>query len=393
MRSWRCDQGRLAYFQLAEVPNLAQALSAFDGQTLTQGDDPDSLRTLLEEYSERPFLPSHYKVWRNYSRVFGFLMLATKVGEILVCTDLCKKVASGALSGDDYLLHIAKNFSYPSPVFEDYEVSGEQVWPFCAVIKLLISNFIFKDKPIISIDQIIDELQGNSINGTETLGVYKEISSSGYKIQPDDDAYRQIRELIRFISQFSFLKWDNPHLILDVASKDEALKIATAFEPVRLARMHDRSTELLQRGSVSGELFSIIQPIESTLNFFDIDFTEGSRAKALHLRIERSSKLREMYFARAMNPSVCNMCTRDTLDHYPWTDRIIEVHHLLPLSSPVKVEKQSTSLKDVVGLCPTCHRATHKFYSNWLKDKCLADFKTHTEAKETYNLAKSYFVS
>lgn len=157
--------------------------------------------------------------------------------------------------------------------------------------------------------------------------------------------------------------------------------------------MHDRSTELLQRGSVSGELFSIIQPIESTLNFFDIDFTEGSRAKALHLRIERSSKLREMYFARAMNPSVCNMCTRDTLDHYPWTDRIIEVHHLLPLSSPVKVEKQSTSLKDVVGLCPTCHRATHKFYSNWLKDKCLADFKTHTEAKETYNLAKSYFVS
>jgi hypothetical protein len=29
MRSWRCDQGRLAYFQLAKVSNLAQALNAF----------------------------------------------------------------------------------------------------------------------------------------------------------------------------------------------------------------------------------------------------------------------------------------------------------------------------------------------------------------------------
>lgn len=393
MLNWRCDQGRLAYFQLAEVPNIAQALCAFDGQPLPQGEEPDSLRKLLEEYSERPFLPSHYKVWRNYSRVFGFLMLATKVGDLVVCTDLCKKVASGELNGDDYLLHIAKNFSYPSPVFEDYQISGEQVWPFCATIKLLTSNYIFKDKPLISIDEIIDKLLGNSIAGTESLSTYKDISSTGYSIQPEDDAYRQIRELILFISQFSFLKWDNPYLILDVASKDEALKIGEAFNAAQIARLHDRSAELLQRGSIIGELFTQIRPIEATLNPFDIDFTEGSKVKALHLRIERSSKLKEMYFARAMNPSVCNMCTRDTLDHYPWADRIIEVHHLLPLSSPIKVEKQSTSLKDVVGLCPTCHRATHKFYSNWLKTQNLSDFKTHTDAIATYNLAKSYFVS
>lgn len=393
MRSWRCDQGRLAYFQLAEVSNLAQALNAFDGQTLPQGSDPDTLRKLLESYSDRPFLPAHYKVWRNYGRVFGFLMLATKVGDIVACTDLCKKVASGELSGDDYLLHISQNFSYPSPVFEDYEVSGDQVWPFCAVIKLLISKFVNKANPLISIEEIIEYLRGNSIDGSEPLEYYKTISKTGYRIESGDDAYRQIRELILFISQFSFLKWDNPYLILDVSTVDEALKIGSAFNPNKMQRLVDRSAELIQRGSLASASFSKIHPIESTLNTFDIDFTEGARAKSLHLRIERSAKLKEMYFARATNPSVCNMCSRDTLDHYPWTDRLIEVHHLLPLSSPIKVENQSTSLKDVVGLCPTCHRAAHKFYSSWLKEHNLADFKTPADAKATYELAKNFFIS
>lgn len=392
MRSWRCDQGRLAYFQLAELPHLAKGLSSFDGQTLPQGDDPDKLREILQEYSVRPFLPAHYKVWRNYGRVFGFLLLATKVGEIVVCTDLCKKVASGALSGDDYLLHIARNFSYPSPVFEDYEISGEQVWPFCAVIKLLIAKFINKAEPMISLDEIIEKIQGNSVTGSESLDTYANLSSSGFKIDPDEDAYRQIRELILFISQFSFLKWDNPYLILDVSSVEEAIKISSAFNPSAQVRLSERSAELLQRGQIVGSTAAEIQPIESTLNAFDIDFTEGSRAKALHLRIERSAKLREMYFARASNPSVCNMCSRDTLDHYPWADRLIEVHHLLPLSSPLKVEKQSTSLQDVVGLCPTCHRATHKFYSRWLKDHNISDFQTHIDARKTYDLAKNFFI-
>ena len=392
MRSWRCDQGRLAYFQLAEVPHIAQALYAFNGQALPQGDDPDTLRGILGEYSERPFLPTHYKVWRNYGRVFGFLLLASKVADQVVCTDLCKKVASGELSGDGYLLHVARNFSYPSPVFEDYEVGGEQIWPFCAVIKLLVSNFVSQAKPVVSIDEIVDKIQGNSIDGSEPIAAYKNLPSSGYRIKPDDDAYRQIRELVLFISQFSFLKWDNPYLILDVSSVEEAIKISAAFNPNKLQRLYERSAELMQRGSGEGISFSEIQPIESTLNAFDIDFTEGSRSKALHLRIERSAKLKEMYFARASNPSVCNMCNRDTLDHYPWADRLIEVHHLLPLSSPIKVERQSTSLLDVVGLCPTCHRGTHKFYSGWLKKENLTDFKTNGDAKKTYELAKSFFV-
>jgi hypothetical protein len=389
--NWRWDQGRLDYFQLEEIQRIAQGLSHYDGKVLPKGSDPDSLRAALSAYSERPFLPEHYKVWRNYKRVFGCLMLATEVGGILTCTELGKKVASGSINGDDYLLHISRYFYYPSPVFEDYDPSAPQVWPICAIVKYLVASFVYAGNPTAALDDIIDRVQGNGCDGTEPLEAYAHLATTGHSIPSSDDGYRQVRELLRFISQFSFLKWDNPYLLLDVASVSEAMAIAKLFEPHRLARLYDASSELLQLGQAGVEAFPEVQPLESVLNVFDAEFAEGSRARALHLKIERSSKLRELYFARTSNPSVCDMCSMDTLDHYPWSNRLIEVHHLLPLSSPLKVERQSTSLKDVVGLCPTCHRATHKFYSEWLNDRSLTDFRDQNEAKAAYELAKRQY--
>jgi hypothetical protein len=389
--NWRWDQGRLDYFQLKEIENIAIALSAFDGQSLPRGNEPDGLRTLLANFSERPFLPNHYMVWRNYKRVFGCQMLATEVGGILVCTQLCKTIASGSLNGDDYLLHISRHFSYPSPIFDDYDISGSQVWPFCAIIKLLISAFINRSTPKITIDEVIDLIIGNNCDGTESVNFYASLRNTGNTIT-DENSYRQIRELIRFISQFTFLKWENPYLILDVASQTEAAKIASMMEPKRYERIGNAANELLKIGQGNIEIFPEVQPLESSLNIYDIEFTEGYRSRSLHFKIERSSKLRELYFSRAANPSVCNMCKRDTLDHYPWAFRLIEVHHLLPLSSPLKVEKQSTSLKDVVGLCPTCHRATHRYYSEWLNEHKVVDFKNFDEAMAAYEYTKNNYI-
>lgn len=391
--SWRWDQGRLDYFQLDEIRRLAKALCTFNGQRLPRGDEPDVLRDVLASYSERPFLPSHYKLWRNYKRVVGCQMLATDVGGFLACTDLCRKVASGSISGDDYLLHIARHFSYPSPVFDDYHASAPQYFPICAIVKFLVSEFVTKAKPTISIDEILDRVRGNGCNGTELLATYANLPPTGLRVPASSDSYRQLRELLRFISQFSFLKWDNPNLILDVASPSEALAIVAQFEPQPSPRLYDAAAELLRIGGAGIESFPDVTPVESTLNAFDVEFTEGSRARGLHLRIERSRKLRELYFARAASPSVCDMCSRDTLDHYPWATRLIEIHHLLPLSSPLRVERQSTSLRDVVGLCPSCHRATHRFYSEWLRERTLEDFPSPDEARSTYALTKSQYVS
>lgn len=138
---WRWDQGRLEYFQYDEIKKIAQALVAFDGGTLPRGSDSDTLRTILEHYSDQPFAPDHYKVWRNYGRVFGCQLLATKVDGLMVCTDLCRQVASNNIDVDDYFLHFATRFYYPSPVFEGYKTTGAQTFPVCAIIKLLLARY------------------------------------------------------------------------------------------------------------------------------------------------------------------------------------------------------------------------------------------------------------
>lgn len=73
---------------------------------------------------------------------------------------------------------------------------------------------------------------------------------------------------------------------------------------------------------------------------------------------------------------------------YPWTANLLEVHHLLPLSSPIHLEREGTSIRDLVGICPNCHRATHIYYRNWLNEEDLDDFRSYDEAKQVYSLAK-----
>ena len=96
----------------------------------------------------------------------------------------------------------------------------------------------------------------------------------------------------------------------------------------------------------------------------------------------------------AANPQpICNMCTCNTQERYPWTKNLIEVHHVLPLSSSLGITSKGTSLADVVGLCPNCHRSVHLFYNQFLKQKRLEDFKDKSQAIEVYELAKRKIVA
>jgi predicted HNH restriction endonuclease len=71
---------------------------------------------------------------------------------------------------------------------------------------------------------------------------------------------------------------------------------------------------------------------------------------------------------------------------------LIEVHHLLPLGSLLKVQSTTTSIKDVVGICPTCHKATHQFYKVWLTSRGLDDFRNESEAVQVFQDAKNSVV-
>ncbi len=386
---WRWDQGRLDYFQLEEIQAAAKALSDFDKQLRPRGDDQDGLRDALALHSRRPFSPAHYKVWRNYKRVFGCQMLATEVADRIRCTELCRKFALGQISDDQYLIHVARRLSYPSPVFEDYDPSSSPIYPICAVVKLLVSDFVTIGKTDLSMQRIVSVIKGNSISGKEPLSALSGLPAQAVDL-PLDDELRQIREMLIFFSQLSFLKWDNPNLILDVSTEAEALAIAELFEPREGPSIKDPARQLLELGTV-GDSLEHPQLENPGLNLFDQEFAQGIRSRGLHLKLERSFKLKELYFRYAAAPSVCDICRRDTLDHYPWTVRLIELHHLLPLASPVRVEKKSTSIKDIVGLCPTCHRATHQFYGNWLNQRKLPDFRGKEEAREVYTLVKKEY--
>ncbi len=383
MTLWRFDQGRLDYFQFDEIKRIALSLADVDGISKPNVED-DILRHVLANHSLRPFAPADYTVWRNYKRVFGCLLLATEMVGKIVCTDLCKILAtkSDEIDIDDYMRHFATHFYYPSPVFDGYNNTDPQTFPVVAIIKFLLSEYLVKGKNSITVDEIGSHLIANNVTGLESLSFYSTLNPK--KTNSD---LRQPRELIRFISQFSFLKWNNPSLYLEITNKEEALQIEKLLAPQLTPRQPHAGAELLNLGS-NFQGTALGDLTISQINVIDTEFTEGSKVRVTHLRTERSAKLKDFYFSNIPNPHICDMCSMDTKKRYPWTDRIIELHHLLPLCSPVRVDTEKTSIKDVAGVCPSCHRATHKFYSKWLKTSGLNDFQNYEEARYVYNEAK-----
>lgn len=389
MTEWRFDQGRLDYFQIDEIRRIACALASVDG-IRKPTVEADALRGALANHTSLPFLPTAYTVWRNYGRVFKCMMLVAEIDGRIQATDLCKRIAENPseFDADDYLAHFVRHFYYASPIFQGYTDHGIQIFPAVAIVKFLISEFLVRGKDYVSLEEIATHLIANEATGLEDLKFYGSLRANP---KGKDIDLRQPRELVKFVSQFSFLKWDNPKLYLEVKDKEELLAIETALKPVLSPRNADPELEIFQMGNgfAPGGVGDItLQKIET----LEEEFTEGKKVRVTHLRAERSSKLREIFFATANSPEVCNMCTVDTAKRYPWTPHVIELHHLLPLSSPIRVEGGKTSLKDLVGLCPSCHRATHRFYTSWFKKHGLSDFRSYAEAQGVYDQARQKIV-
>lgn len=387
MHNWRFDQGRLQYFQFDEIKKIAQALNALDGTKKPASDEKDVVREVLAKFSGLPFLPNDYTVWRNYGRVFEIMLLATSTNDHIYATDLCKSIAADPddLDSDDYLANFSQNFYYSSPIFADYESAASRVYPCLAIIKFLISEFIVKGKDYVTIDEICMYLVPNNLTGHEDIQFFANLKPGNYTDDP-----RQLRELVRFISQFSFLKWENPKLFIEARDKSELLAIEKLMSP-RISQIYaDRTAAILDMGASVGAAAKLFGSITLTANDHnDVEFTEGAKIRVSHVRAERSNKLRNFYFKKIPHAHVCRMCELDTAQKYPWASHVIELHHLLPLSSPIRVEQNITSLKDLVGLCPSCHRATHKFYSRWFFETKMKDFSSYEQAMDVYNSAKA----
>lgn len=383
------------YFQFDVLKEIARVLVKYAGKNINDNQIASDLKQDLITSSGLPFLPYNYKVNRNYSRVFQCALLATTKGRNgeLIVSDICKELAgenSRFESADDYLFEVINRFRFPFPAFQEYQNVGTYIYPFCAIIKFLIAQKIAGKEPSLTIQEIGEYIIGNQCTGLEDIDLYKNLHPTSYNLT--GDSIRQVREMVIFIGQLSFLKIFDRRIFLDILGEEDAKVLLTQLiKPAQKEQYEDKVEEFLSLTSIKHSIIisgqaSLVSTSGISLpntDVSDIEFVEGQRKRVHHLRIERSPMLRRIYIQLHPEP-ICDACKSNIKERYPWTDYMLDLHHLLPLSSVVRTLETGTSLSDMVGLCPSCHRAIHSYYSKWLKENSIEDFRSKKEAMEVY---------
>lgn len=395
---WRWDQGRLDYFRYESLVRIARVLRDFEHVDLREkGADP--LRAELEARTGLPFAPEHYRVWRNYGRVFACALLATQIDGKLAVTDICRNLVGegdGILAADEYLSLFARRFAYPFPAFSEYNVDEKQVFPLCAVVKWLLARHAVNAEASVGLDDVFAFVVGNGCTGAEGVEHYISLNTTDRRAVGDER--RQVRELLIFFSQMNLFKWFGNTLYLDLAPEDEEshkllLDLAT---PDVAPPEASPQAQLLKLGAV-GEADMVKTPVPVRETPADLVFTEGRKVRGSHLRTERSPHLRRAFFESRRPPVLCDMCTVDLSLRYPWTGdskaTMLELHHILPLSSAIAIDMKGTSLADVEPVCPNCHKGVHLYYGKYFKQTTQADFASRAEARNVYAQAKRAIVA
>src|SRR5262249_18393736 len=154
---------------------------------------------------------------------------------------------------------------------------GPQIFPFCAILKYLLARTARKT-PFATLSEIFSDVIGNDCDGTEPVDQYMRLRSTSRR--PDGDEARQVREMVIFFSQFTFLKWQSPALYLDLAdfNEDSLRKIESIATPFRARRHSDRATELLSLGGIVPGKFELPIP-EKRFDVEDQEFIEGKKVR------------------------------------------------------------------------------------------------------------------
>ncbi|ELZ1136968.1 HNH endonuclease [Enterobacter mori] len=405
MSRWRWDQGRLDYFSVEILRKIASVFVDNDG---IEDIDPeyDPLREPLELRTELPFSPDSYKVWRNYARVIKLSMIASRIDGRYHCTDIARSLSSGVMASDAdcYLLTLAKRTFYPSPAFEGFDASLQRVYPMLAIIKLLLTGRFAVNG--LSARDVCSLLAGNNATGMEEFEFYSSIGETSRA--PEGDELRQINEMMKVMSQISFLFWEQGHLFIDSSfSAASEVNLYQLLSPDAIVHglPEEPNAAILALGSLESSAMLVPETVDPL--FLNLDennlqpdttqaqraFQEGKRRLINHYRIERNRNLREQFLSSSPKPDCCDMCRRSSHTQYPWVNSLIEVHHKLPLASTVRVQGNKTLLNDLVGLCPSCHKAVHQYYRNYLRNEGKSDFTSKEEANEVYEYAKSLYTS
>ena len=398
---WRFDQGRGTYHAFENVQRLASGLFNLSGQN--PRTDPCVIKaTITPAFPHLDFLPNKagYTAWRNYARTFGLLQLAPvgrnvdKIEPTTVCEAIAQSGTINITSFDEYFEHLIGHWRYPHPAFEQYSHLETPVYPILAILKFLINRVKTKVGTRVTLDEILEHLVFNNVTGLEDIADFSKIKPNR-SISPKADEKRQLRELVKFISQSSILLFDGDAVELAIGCQ-AAEQALTKIDIYTSAPLSDRRQEALATSSLSGSTASLATisktADDETARSDDDQFTEGSSIRKVHLRVERNPALRKAFLASLQDPVRCDVCSIAMSERYPWAKDFIEVHHLLPLANAVRIGKTSTSFSDLVPVCPNCHRAIHYGYGSYLKTAGKSDFDDETEARSCYGNLKSQYI-
>ncbi len=382
---WNWDQGRLDYFQFDNLKKIARF--ALESDLRKAGRDT------LVPATGLPFLPEHYHPWRNYSRVFRLSMICAQKGSGAEATPIAKLLASdGAITTDEYFHFLAEATSDPSPALQGWDYTATLRYPLLFSLKYLLARCAL-GLDTTEISQIAASYEKSGYIGDEDQSSYINLINKDHDMS---SVPRQAAESIQVIAQISYLSLDKRTITVSLAPQD-ALNIFEQLSFIGGAPLPDgadevfRLTSLFQAAIDELELdydSTVLSDVADAGFSEDTEFAEGKKIRKTHLVIERNGKIRKEFF-KANPTAACDMCALNTHQAYPWVERVLDIHHLLPLCSGARTSKSGTLLDDLVALCPTCHRAVHRFYDGWLKDAGKKDFVDSHEARMVYEEAKS----
>ena len=393
---WRFDQGREQYHVFDNIVEISKVLVELEG--VDPRSTPCPIRNHFKSsdptWSFPPDRPN-YTAWRNYARTFSLLLLAPcgREVETIEPTDICREIALGPGGNiptfDDYLSFLFGHWAYPHPAFEEYDPNAMVTFPLLCILKLLASKIQRGQEGSLSMDEIGELLIGNAVTGLEPLSDYDSLAQTTYVLEGDEK--RQLRELLNFIAQGTCLNWSDQRLYLVIGAK-EVIDLINQIKTDDFVLRASRREQLLAIASLPPATKAIFPPSNPMRSLpQEEEFAEGSSVRQFHLRLERNPKLRSDFLESLPRPLTCDFCSKSMDKIYPWSEDFIEVHHLLPLASAVRIGKTSTSFSDLAPLCPNCHRAVHYAYSEYLKKCDKEDFDDAEEAMACYNDTKKWY--
>ena len=385
---WNWEQGRLSYFQYDDL----RAVSRF----VVQGDLKNAPAAIVRRATGLSFPPDDYSPWRNYARVYKLALITSEIDDAAQPTDVARILSEDAMTTcDEYLHFLVQATTDPSPALSSWDAKARIRYPLCFALKYVLTKVAVTGEHVCNYRQILAAYAKSDFVGDEDVASFVDLIDQELDVDGilapyrNSDRLRQARESLKFLSQISYLHAGRQSLIATI-EQDDAREIFEAMTPLTGSKFSNGDEEIqrISRFFKDGSVHDFFDYPSTTISdISDNGFAEGDRVRKTHIVVERNSMLRTIFFRS--NPSAeCQACALDTHAKYPWTERVLDMHHVLPLASGTRVDSQKgTLLDDLVALCPTCHRSLHRYYENWLSHKGRQDFASKNEARKVYEEA------